>query len=281
MHFPNEHVYLYAKVVIPALILTVWLILIGLNTVVAYHTKDHWMTTTQSRNILLCTLAILGIGTLCCFIPIPNHWFVHRQALEHNIPLSGQGYNSKVYKDNDRLWKVMQTLPNYNSNSQIEIIYCNRTEDRTCTLPLIAFRKIHVSMMMLSWERVWMLQKQGDDIRRFFPHIYYIDTKRGMMQVEKIGVHVDNMEQHSTQIHELDQHLMRLGLVIEDVDIENVMIDLHGQLKVIDFDYVLTKQESKWMRSFARFAGTVRRTDGILGSQNVMHPLYPKTHKQE
>lgn len=273
MHFSNDHAYVYAKVVVPVLILAVWLIVVCSNALVAYNTKEHWIL---SRNILLCTFAVLVFVVVCFFIPIPNHLFVRRQKIEDRLTLFAQGANSNIYEENGRLWKAMQTLPNYHSNSKIEIKCCNRKKDRTCTVPLIIFRKLHVSMMMISWQRIRMLQEKGDDIIRFFPYIYYIDTKRGVMQIEKIGAKIEKLELYRTQINELDGHLTRLGLVLEDVDADNVMVDSRGQLKVVDFDYVLTGQESKWMRSLGRILGTVQNAKSVLGANKVMQPMYPR-----
>ena len=184
MQFSNDHAYVYATIVVPVLILAVWLIVVCSNALVAYNTKEHWIL---SRNIVLCTFAVLVFVVVCFFIPIPNHLFVRRQKIEDRLTLFAQGANSNIYEENGRLWKAMQTLPNFHSNSKIEIKCCNRKKDKTCTVPLIIFRKLHVLMMMISWQRIRMLQEKGDDIIRFFPYIYYIDTKSSRVVIDSIS----------------------------------------------------------------------------------------------
>lgn len=275
MRFRDEHAYVYAKVFVPALILAVWTILALSNTLIVYNTKSPWMSRARARNILVCTLALLTIGATCLFIPIPNRWFVRRQGIEEHLPLFAQGFNSKLYEEHGRLWKVIQTLPTHHS-LKIESRCCNRDKDRTCTLPLIVFRRLHVSLIALSWSRILKLQKAGDEIAKFFPHIHHLDAKRGVMLFDKIESRVESMQTFGEQVHELDRNLSRVGLVLEDVDDDNVMIDASGQLKIVDFDYVLTPKESEWLRSFvATFARDVSAR-GVLGSTRVMQPMYPK-----
>lgn len=275
MRFKNEHAYVYAKVVVPALILGLWIILALVNTLIVYNTKAAWMSRACSRNILVCTVALLAIGAACLFIPIPNRWFVRRQVLEEHLPLFAQGFNSRLYEEHGRLWKVIQTLPTHHSLG-IESRCCNRDKDRTCTIPLIVFRRLHVSLIALSWSRILKLQKAGDEIAKFFPHIYHLDAKQGVMLFDKIETRVGSMQNYGEQIHELDRNLRRVGLVLEDVDDDNVMVDTNGQLRIVDFDYVLTPKESEWLRSFVATFATDVSARGVLGATRVMQPMYAK-----
>lgn len=77
MQFSNDHAYVYATIVVPVLILAVWLIVVCANALVAYNTKEHWIL---SRNIVLCTFAVLVFVVVCFFIPIPNHLFADKRS---------------------------------------------------------------------------------------------------------------------------------------------------------------------------------------------------------
>ena len=272
MKFKDEHAYVYAKVLAPVLILVLWIVLALSNASIVYSTKDPWMSRACSRNILVCTVVLVAIVAACLFIPIPNRWFVRKQELENHLPFFAEGWNSKLYEENGRLWKVIQTLPIHHS-LKVESRCCNRDKDRTCTIPLIVYRKANVSMMRLSWSRIFTLQEGGDEISKFFPRIYYLDRSRGVMLFEKIPTKIESIEPYVCQIRELDHHLKRHGLVIQDVTKDNVKIDAGGQLKIVDFDYVVTLNERKWIAFLFRKFGA-HQPPPLLGATNVLGRTY-------
>ena len=79
------------------------------------------------------------------------------------------------------------------------------------------------------------------------------------MLVQKINHSVKNVDDYRDQIYDLNCHLKRLGLFLHDMHADNLMVDQTGQLKVIDYDFVLTKNE----HNFLQFAQRMQHIPSI------------------
>jgi len=251
----NDYWYVMAPIIVIALLIMISMA----NIAIVYNTNQPWMSRTYANNICIGIGAFIVIAVVCMFVPIPYKLFAHQYKLETTLSYVTEGIHNKVYAEQDRLWKVLQPLKNKNSANATtaELRFCDCTKRKTCTLPFLIFRQLQLAQMRTSRSRIMQIQESGDPISSFFPVIYSIH-KRAML-VQKIDYPMENVDDYRDQIHDLNCHLKRLGLFFHDMPAHNFMVDQTGQLKVIDYDFVLTKNE----HNFLQFAQRMQHIPSI------------------
>lgn len=236
------------------------------NIAIVYNTKQPWMSKTYANNICIGIGTLIFIAVLCMFVPIPYSLFARQYKLETVLPYVTEGVQNKVYAEQDKLWKVLQPLQNRNlGKQQFQLRCCDFENKKTCTLPFIIGRRLHILLMQESRFRIMQIQESCDPVSSFFPIIYVLHGRA--MLTQQIDYSIDNVNDYIDQIHDLNCHLKRLGLFIYDIHAGNLMVDQMGQLKVIDHDLVLTKAEHKLKQLGQKV--TRKRNIQLLGSTNI------------
>ena len=90
--------------------------------------------------------------------------------------------------------------------------------------------------MLITWKRILSLQKENDPIQKFFPTIYKLNIIKKAILTEKIPHNLESNcpFNYTDQIKEMNSHLQRLGLYLDDIHHKNIMVDDNKQLKFID-----------------------------------------------
>jgi hypothetical protein len=111
-----------------------------------------------------------------------------------------------------------------------------RCETGGCTVPCMVAHMVSMRVILVTQRRLWDLQRAGDPIMRFFPYMYACDLDRMYTVVEEIphALRGNCPADLAQQLAELNRHLVRLGVYLDDMHHENFMVDAQGRIRAID-----------------------------------------------
>lgn len=210
-------------------------------TVAGIHFTEKW------KLVLVVSACVLILYILIALIlPLPVKLFGKNSHEEFSrFPVFKYGQFCILYTYEDKLWKVLIfTDSAFALNFQKKYHFGSPFH--------IILKQLKLKSVFISWMRSLRLQNEKDDICKFFPHIYSIDHEHKAILVERIehGLTKERCPvDYKKQISELDGHLKRLGLFLDDLHMNNVMIDDNGHIKIIDGE-LYTLDEMQYLQSF-------------------------------
>ena len=223
---------------IPTLILLIFIILS-----ITFFVKKLYIF-----GILFLILFILSILFLTV-IPLKPEFFhknYHKEILEnYNVKSVFEGNwvvnydigDGKLLKQYSSPGITKNNFNHINLPTPFKICY-----DKLCTVPCLITHRITSNIIFISIIRQKQLEKELDE---FFPKIYYIDSKKKRIICDKIENKLTKEtcpKDFTKQIKKLNDILVRLGLYLDDLHQENIMVDNNGKLKIIDGE-IYTKDE--------------------------------------
>ena len=234
---------------------------------------------TQKWNLVFVISTCILI--LCIIIvhrlPLPLKLFFKYTYKEFSkFPVFKFGSMCMVYTYDDKLWKVLASNVCTNGKCQDFPIGKKYHGEYYCTLNSIMARQLKLKIVWISWTRLLRLQNEGDDICKFFPRIYTIDHERRAILVERIEH--DLIEErcpadYQKQISELDGHLRRVGLFVDDLHIDNVMIDDSGLIKIVDSE-LYTLDEMQYIRSLNSVTSSNNSPTSYVNTTNIFTSMW-------
>lgn len=205
---------------------------------------------TEKRKLVLgvSTCLLILYILIALILPLPVKFFFNDSHEEFSrFPVFKYGKYCILYTCEDKLWKVSAS-----TNSALLNVGKKYHGEYYCSPFHIILRQLKLKATFITWTRILSLQNEKDDICKFFPHIYSIDHERKAILIERIE-HTLKKERcpvdYKEQISELDGHLIRLGLFIDDLHIENFMVNDRGQIKIVDCE-IYTRNEKQYLSLF-------------------------------
>ena len=149
-------------VIAPLMVIAGFIMFSIFNIAIVYNTKQPWMSKTYANTICIGIGTFMFIAAVCMFVPIPYDLFAHQYKLETVLPYVTEGVQNKVYAEQNKLWKVLQPLQNRNLGKQpFQLRCCDFETKKTCTLPFIIARRLHILLMQESRSRIMQMQGHG------------------------------------------------------------------------------------------------------------------------
>jgi len=164
-----------------------------------------------------------------------------------------------------------------------------------CTVPCMVAHDVSTHVIMVTQRRLWDLQRAGDPVMAFFPRMYACNVDRMYTVVEEVPLPLRGncpRDLHA-QLAELNRHLVRLGLVLDDMHNENFMVDARGRIRAIDGELFTTDEialqqrvltidtsQTRPAQPYASASNVLFWQDGRLSGEQVAvpHTLPPKRH---
>ena len=204
---------------------------------------------TEKRKLVLgvSACALILYILIALILPLPVKFFCNDSHEEFSrFPVFKYGKYCILYTCEDKLWKVSAS-----TNSALNVGKKFHGE-YYCSPLFIVLRQLKLKTVFILWMRLLRLQNEEYDICKFFPHIYTIDHERKAILVERIEHELTKERcpvDYKKQLSELDGHLRRLGLFLDDLHIHNVMVDNSGHIKIVDGE-IYTLDEMQYLQSF-------------------------------
>ena len=252
-HFSDEIAYSYENILLKFVILPAVLAVstaviafcfLLLNRFMPEWCKSYrWLPSTKTTYVILgITVILICIFAFIYFcVPFKNTIFFvdYNKQLQKEFPVFVYGTWVTIYDaGSTRLWKII-SVPgvSHNDFNHVNLPTINKyCHPSACTIPVMIAHVISTTAMLITWKRIFSLQKEDDPIQKFFPIIYELNIERKAILTEKIPHQLQSNcpFNYADQIKEMNKHLQRLGLYLDDIHHRNIMVDNNKQLKFID-----------------------------------------------